>query len=602
MALSYGEIRVWKASDAGRLADGMVDRLAAFEAYEESLREAGQWNRWINSEGATTALIFITTFRAQITDAAAEAQALRNTAEQVESALSHLNEDVISVETFAEANLFSIGHTGNVVDLLAGVTLSPAEKAIRASQELQIRQTVSEITIKGQQIETVATDGLRNVLLNNVDDGGARSVDEAAESQNQTPPPPEQDAPAVESRVWWDSLSPAQQQQMIRERPDDIRNLWGLPSEVRDPLNREALDQDISTAQQEVDELRDELDQYMARGSGSDAWYAGLAAAQSRLNTAKRDLSTLENTLTAATGQDRMLLEYDLSEELPEVAIAIGDPDTADNVSMTVGGYTTNVHDSVIGKADDALSLHNAASLLARGEDHATIAFLGYQHPQKTDVLGVGTNSLAFEESTKVENAIRGIAMTNDAPDVNVSLFGHSYGSTTSGIAAQNLAADGQSPIDNLALYGSPGIPEVDPEPGTVRDFLFEPFVDEHIMRDVPDTDALGIDDGRAFHMTAEGDFVTETIGEVGASQFGLGNPPRQWQLEELSMETTDVVVQTHADTGEPVAHDSRFGRDDYNRINGEDVGAHSIYTKEDTISLHNLAAIAADRLDLVVR
>lgn len=67
-------------------------------------------------------------------------------------------------------------------------------------------------------------------------------------------------------------------------------------------------------------------------------------------------------------------------------------------------------------------------------------------------------------------------------------------------------------------------------------------------------------------------------------------------------METTDVVVRTHPETGEPVAHDTRYGRDDYNRINGEDVGAHSIYTKNETVSLHNLAAIAADRLDLLAR
>ena len=102
--------------------------------------------------------------------------------------------------------------------------------------------------------------------------------------------------------------------------------------------------------------------------------------------------------------------------------------------------------------------------------------------------------------------------------------------------------------------------------------------------------------------MTEDGDFVNEIFGEVGTTTVGLGNPPRQWGLEELSMETTDVVVRTHPETGEPVAHDTRYGRDDYNRINGEDVGAHSIYTKNETVSLHNLAAIAADRPDLLAR
>ena len=76
--------------------------------------------------------------------------------------------------------------------------------------------------------------------------------------------------------------------------------------------------------------------------------------------------------------------------------------------------------------------------------------------------------------------------------------------------------------------------------------------------------------------MTEDGDFVNEIFGEVGTTKLGLGNPPRQWGLEELSMETTDVVVRTHPETGEPVAHDTRYGRDDYNRIHREDVGAHA--------------------------
>ena len=154
--------------------------------------------------------------------------------------------------------------------------------------------------------------------------------------------------------------------------------------------------------------------------------------------------------------------------------------------------------------------------------------------------------------------------------------------------------------MDNLALYGSPGFPELRPDTSTTYPTQTAPT--EDLMRTLPDKDALGIDEGRAFHMTEDGDFVNEIFGEVGTTKLGLGNPPRQWGLEELSMETTDVVVRTHPETGEPVAHDTRYGRDDYNRINGEDVGAHSIYTKNETVSLHNLAAIAADRLDLLAR
>lgn len=591
MALSYGHIRVWDAADAGNLADAMVDRLAAFEEFELSLRDAGQWKSWLNSVGATMASHHFMDFRNAVTDAAAEAKAAKNTAEQTESAVTILSHEVISVEMFAESTLFSITSSGAVIDTLAGTAQSPEAKALRAAQELQIRQTVQEIILKGREIEARAAEGLQAVLMGRIDDGGADSVEEAQQSQDQAPPPPEHDAPAVESRVWWDSLTPGQQQVMIDAHPDEIRNLWGLPTEVRDRLNRTALSDSLVTAQTDVDELQDQVDDILDSGAGPGTM-AELMSLQAELRTAEEHLRMLQNTDKAATGPGRHLLEFDLTEEHPEVAISIGNPDTADNVSLSVEGYTTNVHDSVIGKARDAQNLNTAAQALAPGETHATVAFLGYQSPQKWNLTGVATNNLAISESHKVVNAVQGIAVANNGPEVNVSLFGHSYGSTTAGVAAQNLAVDGQSPVDNLALYGSPGVPEINPDPATA----------DSLIRAQPDPSALGIDEGRAFAMTEDGDFVSEIFGEAGKTILGLGNPTSQWGFEALPMETTDVSVATDAATGEPTQFDTRYGLDDYNRINGEDVTEHSIYTKKDTISLHNLAAIAADRHDLIER
>lgn len=235
----------------------------------------------------------------------------------------------------------------------------------------------------GREIETLAADGLRAIAAGKIDDGGADSVSDAVEAQNDVPPPLPQDAPAEQVRTWWESLTGDQQQYMMDNEPDAIRNLWGLPSVVRDELNREALDRDISSAREDVDELREELEEYRDRPGGSDAYYAGMISMQSRVDAAERHLETLKRTRTAATGPDRMLLEYDLSGDLPEVAISIGDPDTADNVSMSVEGYTTNVHDSVIGKVNDAQNLNLAATELAPGESHATIAFLPTSIPRR---------------------------------------------------------------------------------------------------------------------------------------------------------------------------------------------------------------------------
>ena len=168
-------------------------------SFEEEVREAGQWRSWVNSLGEAMASRHFMDFRNSVTDAAAEAQSARNTAEQVESALTFLESEVTSLETYASGNQFRIGDTGVVSDLRAGMSLTPEEKLIREGIKRQIEQTVTEVVRSGREIETLAADGLRAIVAGKIDDGGADSVSDAVESRNDVPSPPPQDAPAEQS-------------------------------------------------------------------------------------------------------------------------------------------------------------------------------------------------------------------------------------------------------------------------------------------------------------------------------------------------------------------------------------------------------------------
>ena len=113
-------------------------------------------------------------------------------------------------------------------------------------------------------------------------------------------------------------------------------------------------------------------------------------------------------------------------------------------------GYAelNKVAGELIGKANQSPSLAQVYTLF----DVGTPRIFADVDRRKADLLGVGTNTLAMQEAPKVENAARGIAVANTQTDVNLSLFGHSYGSTTSGIAAQELAVLGRVEIEEADI------------------------------------------------------------------------------------------------------------------------------------------------------
>lgn len=150
-----------------------------------------------------------------------------------------------------------------------------------------------------------------------------------------------------------------------------------------------------------------------------------------------------------------------------------------------------------------------------KGKMAAAIAWFGYDPPDvDTTVLGALSENRANAGAADLANFYRGIVATNaDGAGVELSAFGHSYGSTTTAQALNELGEKGI--VDNAAFYGSPGLGWANEK---VLGFLPKPIYDE------PD---LFLDQGHAFVMSADNDLVSEGVGLFGEPMTpGLADGP----------------------------------------------------------------------------
>lgn len=333
----------------------------------------------------------------------------------------------------------------------------------------------------------------------------------------------------------WRGFSPARRREIVQRAPDLIANLDGIPTSVRSPVNLRRVQGERARLQDDSVRISQELHREYFGGRLSNTG-AGLWYAQRKLE----DLNALDELLHEQT--DRKLVLMDMrSGERGFAAIAIGDPDTADHIAVTVPGLNTNVKDSLRGMVGEATRLRDEAQRqlhsAGRAETVATIAWIGYDAPQ---VIGPGKFDLgraSFDVSRSAKAGIaadalgsffHGLRAGAAKPDVHITALGHSYGSLATSLALQRGAS---ASVDDVVFYGSPGV------------------------RAKVEAD-LGIADRHVYVMKAEGDSI------AGFGRFG-GDPTRT-EFKRLS--TAEGI------TPDGVKHERAFGHAEYARTgdNGE--------------------------------
>ncbi|MFD4859962.1 alpha/beta hydrolase [Streptomyces atratus] len=241
------------------------------------------------------------------------------------------------------------------------------------------------------------------------------------------------DASPAERKAWWAGLTDEQREEYLAVYPDQIGNLDGIPAVVRDAANR------------------DNLQLLMGKLEGRD---------DAKSETQLAGLREIDRQLREGRQPPMFLLGIG-DQGNGRAIVSFGNPDTARNVSAYVPGLNTSL-DEEFAKSDLKRARDTAigAKEINPGSPSAAIVWLGYDAPQTSvsdplenlDVMGEGN---AEAGAAAYNRFMAGISATNRYGDPHVTAIGHSYGSLTVGLAAQER--DGIPGADDIVLVGSPG-------------------------------------------------------------------------------------------------------------------------------------------------
>jgi hypothetical protein len=460
---TYGQVRLWRPEPldaAEQRLKGCSEKLLGLS---DEFVDMGTPAGWIgiSAEAATTK-------RGQVSDRmeriVAGVSAARTGLMQGADALTGLKQGVEEADALARAREFSIGDDGSVTDISAKRSV-PADQVDDVARERE--RTRNELVDRVEQILRRANDIdadlnalLGRVMNGEIDDGGATDLASAAKNGagkgglSVLEPPGGAGTPG-DNAGWWDSLSDAEQRAIIAQHPDWIGNRDGVPFGARDEANRQLLQTEKTKLQDEARRLQADLD---------DNWFGGtFTNADARLDEVKAKLESIkaiEETL--AQPGERQLLMLDMTDERAEAAVANGNVDTASHVAVFTPGLTSTVNGSLDGYDHnmDQLQFRTEQELKRYGDGGsvATVTWIGYQAPQLSvggvlfDENSVVSDHSAQEGANKLAPFLNGIDAARDT-DPHLTALGHSYGSTTTGLALQQNTG-----VDDAVFFGSPGL------------------------------------------------------------------------------------------------------------------------------------------------
>ena len=275
----------------------------------------------------------------------------------------------------------------------------------------------------------------------NSGEAGAEHAYQTSENEEVQLPPPGSKPKQI--AAWWGSLSDQQKKKLIEKYPEIIGNLDGVDIATRNQVNRSLVDGMLAEARDRERQTHEDL---VHRGMTSHSY-------ANRYSKALDDVEDIEVLQDVLKNPERMLLVCDRSGERLKVAIGIGDFDKAQHIGVYVPGKGTTVRGSLLDCVTKSEGLITAAQGL-RKSSYATVAWLGYDAP--LSIPDVANTHRANAGADRLENFLEGLRAIprHSQEKLHLTLLGHSYGSTTSGIAASHVSPN---VVDDLVLFGSPG-------------------------------------------------------------------------------------------------------------------------------------------------
>lgn len=264
-------------------------------------------------------------------------------------------------------------------------------------------------------------------------------------------------ADPVKVRDWWAGLGEGERTVLIQAMPSIIGNLEGVAYSDRDTANRMWLTQQITQIEDDIDAGRFGATASSYGGAGGYQNEAAVAEMLERL----RGLKGIQNAL--APGRQLISLT---GGSPPLAAIAIGDMDTAQNVTYAVPGMGSSA-EGMGDWVESARNVSAAQGLMAPGQTHAVVAWIGYEAPP-VGPFGVLGTDFAREGAPHLGTALRGFEATR--PDAQLNVLAHSYGTTTASIALTEPGVH----VDSFVSIGSAGLtPSIDEASDVHADQVF---------------------------------------------------------------------------------------------------------------------------------
>lgn len=307
-------------------------------------------------------------------------------------------------------------------------------------------------------------------------------------------------------QTWWGGLGADDQTALIAAMPGLIGNLEGVRYTDRDRANRVWLRQQIAEAKRDIATQNYGASDTNYGAAGGYQQETAVAAALARL----RGLEAIQKTLHQGDSDTPRLLISLTDDRPPLAAVALGDLDSAQNVTFAVPGMGSSA-ESMPDWAASSEKVLRAQRQVDDARSHAVVAWIGYEAPPVggTQVLGTG---LARAGGANLADALCGFAATRPGADLNV--LAHSYGTTTTAIALTDAGVH----VDSFVSIGSAGLPpDIDEASDLHADHVFAGQAQDVWAVDPAPGDQWAWF-GRAF-----GDHPVNPVGsDFGAQTFGV--------------------------------------------------------------------------------
>src|SRR5574340_289316 len=228
------ELRRWDPDALARVADVLAARQRVVARLDDSLAELGRLDEWEGVAGDAARRAFAGT-RGAVSAHADSVDLARRCAADTEEALRAVKRALRESEAWAQRAGFRIGPLGEIVDENAA-----GDDGARAPMRLTLQDRMDGIVRAGTRIEAEAAAAL--AAADHDPDFGGPVGDAPVFFGPPTPaaavPEPPADGTPAENASYWSALTAAQQQAIVREHPEWVGNLDGLPAAVRDIANR----------------------------------------------------------------------------------------------------------------------------------------------------------------------------------------------------------------------------------------------------------------------------------------------------------------------------------------------------------------------------